>query len=115
MEKVLSDVHKVKELILGGITDNFYLDVARMNAWVLAFSRGGRHLEAPSGALPLQTPLVLLPVPHGLLDQGPLFLPAGGQNLSFSGASHWGVASKHLLPEEVYKIEGREVYNLFQK
>lgn len=40
MEKVLSGVHKVKELILGGITDNFYLDVARMNAWVLAFSRG---------------------------------------------------------------------------
>lgn len=114
LEKVLSGVHTVEEMILGGITDNFYLVVARMNAWVLAFSQGCRHLGAPSGALPLQTLLVLLPVPHGLLHQGPPFLPAG-QNLSFSGASHWGAASKLLLPERVRKIEGREVYNLFQK
>lgn len=40
----------------------------------------------------------------------PPFLPAGGQNLSFSGASHWGAASKLLLPERVHTIEGREVY-----
>lgn len=42
----------------------------------------------------------------------PPFLPAGGQNLSFSGASHWGAASKLLLPERVHK---RGQGSLFQK